>query len=519
MLRLVVALALGAALAPLSAAIKDPIRVTGGLISGVPATDSAVRVYKGIPYAAPPTGNLRWRPPAPVAPWQGLRRADEFSPSCMQTIRDQNRPWTHEFLPHNFVSEDCLYLNVWTAAASAGERRPVLVWIHGGANMDGGSSVALYDGEQLAKKGLVVVTINYRVNIMGFFAHPELTRESERHASGNYGLLDQVAAIRWVKDNIAAFGGDPDRVTVGGQSAGASNTHVLTASPLAKGLLHRAIAQSGSGVTSGSARRLADAEAEGAKFAEAKGARSLAELRAMSWQELMAPLKAGGAAPRFNVVVDGYLLPAPVAEVFAQGRQNDVPTLTGWTADEGGASPRPKITLAAYQERVRQRAGELADTLLRLYPASNDEEAAKAQNDMARDQQRVSTYLWAVNRAKTAKTKVYTYYWTHPLPGPEAAELGAFHSSELPYMFNSLSRSDRPFTAEDRRIAEIMSSYWANFVATGNPNGKGLPYWPPVDEKPGFTMELGTRFQPIPLAGSPAKQQALEKLLAPARAD
>jgi para-nitrobenzyl esterase len=503
-------------LAPLSAALKEPVRVAGGLVSGAPGSHPSVRVFKGVPYAAPPVGNLRWRPPMPVVAWQGVRKADQFGPSCMQTIREENKPWTHEFLPHNAVSEDCLSLNVWTAARSAGDKRPVLVWIHGGANIDGGSSVALYDGEQLARKGLVVVTINYRVNVLGFFTHPELTKESDNLTSGNYGLLDQLAAIRWVHDNIAAFGGDPSRVTVGGQSAGASDAHALTASPLAKGLFHRVIAQSGSSAGSGRGRSLADQEKDGVKFAEAKGARSLADLRAMSWQDLMAPLPGGTSPPRFDVVIDRYLLPASISEVFAQGKQNDVPTLTGWSADEGGGSPRPDVTLEAFRERVQRRFPAIADTLLKLYPAATNEQAGQAQNDMARDMQRVSTYVWAVNRAKTAKTRVYTFYWDHPLPGPDAATLGAFHSSELAYMFNSLARSDRPFTDADRKIAKMMSSYWANFVSKGNPNGRGLPHWPAVGERPRVTMELGDRTGPIPLTGDRAKQEVFEQLFATA---
>ena len=299
------------AAAPRRGAFDAPVRVAGGLVSGIPGRDPSVTVFKGLPFAAPPVGDLRWRAPRPVAAWQGVKKADKFGSSCMQTLADERKPWTYEFMTHTEVSEDCLYLNVWTAATSASEKRPVYVYIYGGGNTEGSGAVPVYDGEGLARKGIVLVTVNYRLGVLGFFTHPELTKESETHASGNYALLDLVAALRWVHDHIAAFGGDPGNVTVGGQSAGASNTHSLTASPLAKGLFHRAIAQSGSSIAAaaGGPRTLADQEQLGVKFAEAKGARSLADLRAMSWKDLSAPVAPSSTAPaptfRFGVVVDG----------------------------------------------------------------------------------------------------------------------------------------------------------------------------------------------------------------------
>jgi para-nitrobenzyl esterase len=490
----------------LTAAISQPVKVEGGLVAGVPGRDAGIAAFKGIPFAAPPVGDLRWRAPQPVKAWQGVRKADRFGASCMQNIVDEHKPWTYEFMTHTDVSEDCLFLNVWTDAKSAGERRPVYVYIHGGANTEGSGAVPVYDGEGLAKKGIVVVTVNYRLGILGFFTHPELTAESDVHASGNYALLDLIAALRWVHENIAAFGGNPDRVVVGGQSAGASNTHSLVASPLAKGLFHGAIAESGSSVNGlglMSARTLAEQEKLGVRFAEAKGAHSIADLRKMAWKDLAAPV-AGGTPFRFGVVLDGYVQPAPAGEMFAQGKQNDVPTLTGCNMGEGGASPQPTATADAFQRQARQRYGDMADEFLSLYPAANDEQARAALNQSSWDAERASMYLWAMQRGKTAKTKAYTYFWDHTLPGPDAVRYGSFHTSEVPYAMNTLGMSDRPFTDADRKIADVMSSYWANFIRTGDPNGKGLPRWPAGSEQAGTTMEVGDKNAPIPVAAKSA---------------
>ncbi len=502
-------------------AIRQPVKTRSGLVQGAPGKDPSVTVFKGLPYAAPPVGDLRWRAPKPPLAWQGVRQAGKFSASCIQNIVEERKPWTHEFMSHDAVSEDCLYLNIWTAAKSAGEKRPVFVYIHGGGFNEGSGSIAAYDGEGLARKGLVMVTINYRVGLFGFFSHPELTRESDHNASGNQGLLDMLAALEWIHDNIAAFGGDPSRVTVAGQSAGSMAVHALAASPLAKGLIDRGIAESGGSALGGSSRKLADAEADGVRFAADKGARSLAELRAMTVEQLTArpPVPAGsrggrGAGFRFGPIVDGYLLPAPIDEIVAQGRHNDIPILTGANADEGGASPHPTVTLAAFQSRARQRFGDFAEAFLKLYPAAGDQEAGQANNDSSRDQQRVSIYVWAQARAKTTKSKIYTYFWTHVLPGPDAGTYGAFHTSEVPYALNTLYNSDRPFTDLDHKIAALMSSYWANFARTGNPNGKGLPLWPAVGDKPDTTMQIGDVTQAVPIAGSPARLEFWQQYFA-----
>lgn len=500
-----------------SPALAGPLRVQQGLLTGVAGRSRAVTVFKGVPFAAPPVGPGRWRAPQPAAAWTGTRAATTFSPSCIQTIVEGKHPWSYEFMAHGEVSEDCLYLNVWTPARAATDRLPVFVFIHGGANVEGSGSIPVYDGEGLASKGLVVVTINYRLGIFGFLAHPELTRESPDHTSGNYGLLDQIAAVRWVHANIAAFGGDASRITIAGQSAGAQAVHNLTASPLARGLFQRAIAESGSSVANPNApgRTLAEQEQDGVRFAAAKQAASLADLRAKPWQTIFAPLApVPGAAPfRWSPVVDGYALPASVAQIFAAGRQNDVVTLTGANADENGASPQPTATAATWAEQARRRYGAEAEAFLTLYPAATDAEAKAMQNASARDTSRVSMYLWATDREKTSRTRTYTYYWNHVLPGPEATIYGAFHTSEVPYALNTLSQSDRPFTDADRHIAEVMSSYWANFAKAGDPNGAGLPHWPSVSEQPATTMEIGDHTGAIPVAGSPAKLAFVTRVL------
>jgi para-nitrobenzyl esterase len=511
------ALLAGAINAPLYA-IQQPVKTKGGLIEGVAGTKPGVTAFKGIPFAAPPVGDLRWAAPQPPVPWTGVLKAAKFSASCIQTIVEQRKPWTYEFMAHNEISEDCLYLNVWTPAKSAQERHPVFVYIYGGGFTEGSAAVPVYDGEGLASKGLVMVTINYRVGILGFFNHPELSAESEHHSSGNYGLLDQVAALQWIHENIAAFGGDPNRVTIAGQSAGASSVHALTASPLAKGLIHRAIEESGSSVGAVglvNTNQLADAEQNGVRFTAAKGAKNLAELRAMSWQKIVEPVQppAGGPGPgrggaggfRFSLVVDGYVLPSSVDDIFAQGKQNDVPELTGMNANDLGIASSPNVTLTAFRQQASARYGDLAEAYLKAYGVTSDAQAAEATLEGSRTQSRVSMYLWAMIRAKTPKTKAFTYYWNHTLPGPDAATYQAFHSSEVPYALNTLYMSNRPFTDADHKIADVMSSYWVNFATTGDPNGKGLAHWPAVSEKPDSTMQVGDGTGVIPLADSLAK--------------
>lgn len=495
---------------PLPGAVRKPVATSSGPVMGAPGSDPTILVYKGIPYAAPPVGDLRWRPPQPPIPWTAVRMADQFSAGCIQKVVTERKPWTEEFMHHGPISEDCLCLNIWTEAKPAMEKRPVYVYIHGGGYVEGSGSVAVYDGEGLAKKGLVVVTINYRLGVFGFLAHPELTRESPNNASGNYGLMDQVAALQWIQQNIAAFGGDPGCVTIAGQSAGAGSIHALTASPLAKGLFHRAIAESGSG-SNRPPRKLADAEQDGIKFAQTHGGQSLQQLRSMKAEELAAT--AEGQTFTFIPVVDGWFIPQEISDLFAQGKQNDVPMLTGLNADEGSSSPTyGKIPSDQWIKQVQQRYGDMADVFLRLYPAETQDQAGLAQKESARDQGRVSMSLWAKNRAKTAKAKVFTYYWDHAEPGPDKELYAAFHTSEVPYVMNSLKKSPRPWDATDYKVADMMSSYWANFAKTGNPNSKGLPAWAPFDPKKPVTMKVGDKPGLIPVADK-AKLEFYERFL------
>ncbi len=502
-----------------TAQLADPLRLESGLVAGVTGSDPAVRVYKGIPFAAPPVGDLRWRPPVPPLAWEGVRLADSFGPGCLQHVAGSRPPWTEEFMHQGQVAEDCLYLNVWTAAQRVDAGHPVLVYIHGGGFSEGSGSVAVYDGEALAKKGLVVVTINYRLGVLGFLAHPELTAESDHAASGNYGLLDQVSALRWIRQNIAAFGGDPDNVTIAGQSAGAISVYLLTASPLAAGLFHRAIVQSGPGglaafglsSSRSVAGPLSDAEANGVEFATAGGVSSLRELRAMSVEELTAASAVDSRPMRFGAVIDGYFLPRDVATTYAEGKQNDVPMLTGFNADEASSFPGyGQATIEGFQRVARQRYAESADAFLALYPIETEEDAGEALKTSLREASAVALGRMAGERARTARTDAYLYYFERGIPWPERPEFGAFHTAEVPYVFYSLKFLDRPWEEVDRRLADVMSSYWANFALRGDPNGDGLPRWPTYDEAPRKVMVLGERIEPREIPADTARRAFFE---------
>jgi para-nitrobenzyl esterase len=506
------------------------VHTQSGLVAGIAGRNPDIAVFRGIPYAAPPVGPLRWRPPAQPLPWTGLRRADSFGPACPQ-------PGTMaQGLPQ---SEDCLTLNVWTGAKRrAGEKRPVFVWIYGGGFIGGTGASPEFDGESLARQGVVVVTFNYRVGVLGFLATPELSQESGHNASGNYGLLDDIAALQWVKRNIAAFGGDPAAVTIGGQSAGAGSVGFMAMSPLARGLFRAGILESHArhpGDTelrylSVSHRMLPEAEAAGTAYATEHGAPTLAALRAMPWQDLIkgsdtidAKVETGsdGKPPLFRPVVDGWVLPATYAETFARHAQNKVTIVAGNNHDETGAvpdtaieplrlhppvpragMPQVNVTLAAYLAAAHRKFGPMADQFLKLYPATTDDEAAHRNNEAAHDMSRVSTWLWGQLWTPGSPLPVYTYFWTHAPPGPDHDMRGAFHGSEIAYVFDSLDVVNRPWTDQDRRIAHQMSAYWANIIAHGNPNGPGLPTWPRYAPQIPRVMELGDHFAPIPVAGA-----------------
>jgi para-nitrobenzyl esterase len=478
-----------------ASARADPIQISGGLISGTVA--DGVQAYKGIPYARPPVGDLRWRPPQPVVPWGGTLIADEFSPICVQPdpLGGHSIFTRLFFTPIEPRSEDCLYLNVWTTA-QAGDKRPVMVWIPGGGFVGGSSAGKIYDGAELAKKGVVLVSINYRVWKFGFLATPELSKESERHVSGNYGLLDQIAALQWVKQNIAAFGGDPGNVTIFGQSAGSSSATFLMASPLAKGLFHRAIGESGGAFAAPVAgsplgrtlQTLADAEAVGSKLMAALKVASLAEMRQKTpWEILAIP-----SANRFESSVpinDGYVMPGTTDEIFAGHRQNDVPLLLGSNSDEGSNFPTMK-TLASFREDARQTLGSFADEFLRVYQANDDRQASQASALAVRDM-RISwpNLQWAKAQARSGQSKVFFYYFWHAPPAPPqehyvenlGKDLGSYHGAELAYVFGNFVPREWAWTETDRDFARIVSRYWVNFAATGDPNGPGLPEWPVFD--------------------------------------
>lgn len=485
----------------------EPVRVEQGLLAGSNGTSTEVRVYRGIPYAAPPVGDLRWKAPQPPVPWQGIRDATEFSNACWQMPYPPAAAIYQAKLPP--LSEDCLYLNIWTPAKSAKESLPVMVWIHGGGFTRGTAGSRAYDGEVLARKGAVIVTINYRLGIFGFFAHPGLSAESPNHASGNYALLDQIAALEWVKKNIAAFGGDPGKVTIFGESAGSWAVNALMASPLAKGLFQRAIGESGGSF--GPMKSLDVAEKEGAKLGRllapdsipqktdspqtsadagaSLNASVLKELRAMSPQNL---LKAS-ETETVRAIVDGYVLPQDIATIFSQGKQNDVPLLVGYNADEGTTLAPQAVNMKAivYTTGAHQRYGPRADQMLKIYPASTDEEAVKSFYGAFRDQNfGWEMRTWARISTKTGHQPAYLYYFSRRPPGPQSERLRAFHASELAYVFGTFFWPF-PWEDTDRKLSDAMTSYWVNFATTGNPNGANLPKWPAYNADKDQALELG----------------------------
>ena len=497
------------------------IKTEQGLVTGTPGADPAVTVYKGIPFAEPPVGTLRWQPPQAPASWEGVREAVSFSDGCVQPLQRSRPPWTEEYMHQGHASEDCLYLNIWTTAES-GDDTPVLVYIHGGGFNEGSGSVALYDGEALAKKGLVVVTINYRLGLLGFLAHPELTAESPENASGNYGLLDQIAALQWIQNNISGFGGDAGNVTIAGQSAGAMSVYLLTSSPLASGLFHRAINQSGPGGLASfgltgirsMAPALADAEAGGMAFAEGKGATSIADLRSLS-VALLTENEEDASPLRFGPVIDGYFLTKDMADVYASSEHHDVPLLSGFNADEASAFPGyGQMTVEALQEMAASQYAESSATFLSLYPAATDEEAGEAQVASFRDMAAVAVQKLAASRAQTSSTPEYVYYFERGIPWPERPEFQAFHSGEVPYVFNNLHLLERPWEDSDKMLADQTSSYWANFATHGDPNGEGLPDWPAYTAANNAVMVLGQNTGLREMPESADKRAFFESVLA-----
>lgn len=470
----------------LTTAIAAPVKVTGGQVEGT--VEDGLAVYRGIPFAAPPVGDLRWKAPQPLqTTWQGVRKADHWAPGCMHSTNN---------LPPGGLSEDCLYLNVWTPAKSAQDHIPVLVWIYGGGFNGGATSYGLYTGEKLARRGVVVVSIAYRVGPLGFLAHPELSAETPQHVSGNYGLLDMVAGLKWIQNNIATFGGDPTRVTIFGESAGGIAVSMLCASPLAKGLFQGAISESGGSFgplsknpsPGENMRTLADAEASGAEFAKAAGAASTKELRALAPEKILetAGKRHGIAWP----IVDGWVIQDDQYKLYAAGRFNDTAILVGYNSDEGLGFMSAR-TADAHVAGVKRRYGPWADRLLTAYPLSGDG-VPKTARDLTRDSAfGWQTWAWARLHSNKAKGKAYLYYFDqhpdYPASSPQAGQ-GSPHGSEMPYVFEHLEELHRPATEADQRISETMAIYWTNFAKYGNPNGKGVPEWPAFNDRNPVTM-------------------------------
>jgi para-nitrobenzyl esterase len=458
--------------------LAAPVAVTdSGRVAG--SRDGAVDAYLGIPFAAPPVGANRWRAPQPAARWTGTRDATRFGHSCWQSVSPQGfGPWSHEYVVQGDISEDCLFLNVWTPGKA--KRLPVLVWIHGGGFKSGSGAIPIYAGRSLAADGVVVVTVNYRVGPFGFLAHPELTAEANGAPPANFGLQDMVAALRWVRANIAAFGGDPAQVTIAGQSAGAGAVHDLIASPMARGLFARAIAQSGL-PRPGATRTLAAAEQDGLALMREVSAGSLAELRALP-PERIVPAR-GGNAVRFTPVIDGVVLAQAPEQARADGAAARVAMLAGFTADEASAqtgygSDDPAALATAIDETFGARATQAT----RLYPSASADERARSNRQVRRDRWAAMLRDWAAAKPAGGAPKLFAYRWDHPQPGPGADRWRAFHSSEIPYVFRTLDAApQRSFTAIDRALSEAASRYWINFVKTGDPNGSGLPRWREFD--------------------------------------
>jgi para-nitrobenzyl esterase len=459
------------------------VRTANGVLEGVVSPDGKVRTFKGIPYAAPPVGPLRWKPPQPAPSWTGVRSAVDYPPRAMQG-RIFNDMVFHDAGP----SEDCLYLNIWMPENHPEARLlPVMVWIHGGGFVAGSTSEPRQDAGNLSKKGVMVVSLGYRLGVFGFLALPELTKESGHNASGNYGLLDQVAALKWIKENIATFGGDPANVTIFGQSAGSSSVSALMASPLAQGLFRRAIGESDAFFGTNMPVKLrAQAEEAGVKFAEsAFSTTSLETLRALPAKYL---LRAALKRPReyFRPDIDGYFLPTNCLAIYAAGQQSHIPLLAGWNRDEGSFKSyftNDAPTIANYVKHARARFGTNAEAFLNLYPAATDAQAKRSAQDFAGDQFiAYGTWKWLEMQIETGGSPVFRYEFDQTLPLPAKAKRGtepmAPHSAEIEYVFRVLSSKHLPWRREDHELSELMAAYWTNFAKNGDPNGPGLPPWP-----------------------------------------
>lgn len=490
------ALALSVGAAAAAASSPPVVTAPAGAVRG--AAEGEIASFKGIPYAAPPVGERRWRPPAPAARWEGVRDATRFGAACVQPTPLVQSIYSADL---GRTSEDCLTLNVWTPDVAG--KAPVMVWIHGGALVTGSSKETLYDGARLAREGVVVVSINYRLGVLGWLSHPDLSAESPANISGNYGLMDQVAALEWIRRNIASFGGDPDRVAIAGESAGGLSVLYLMSSPLARGLFDRAIAQSAYMISTPELKQARHgapaAEAAGAALARTLQAPSLRVLRGMEAQDLTDRAALGGFAT-FGVI-DGVVLPRQIVEVFDRGEQAPVPVLAGFNSGEIRSlrmlAPPAPGDAAGYERSIRERYGDLADEFLRLYPSSDMDESILAAS-------RDALYGWTSERLVRSQTAAgrpsYLYLFDHGYPAADAAGLHAFHASELPYMFGNLQRTPPrwpaiPDTAEEAGLSDAMVAYWTSFVRDGRPQAVGSPAWSPYGDDGAF---MAFRASPVP---------------------
>lgn len=508
-----------------NAAAQSPQAETAnGTVEG--RYESGISVYRGVPFAAPPTGELRWREPQAVSNWDGLRQAAKFGPRCMQlpVFGDMN-------FRSDGMSEDCLYLNVWTPDDADDAGLPVLVYYYGGGFVAGDGSEPRYDGEMMARRGIVTVTVNYRLGVFGFFAHSELSDEASYGGSGNYGLLDQVAALKWVRDNIAAFGGDPERITIAGESAGSASVSGLMVSPLSRDIIAGAIGESGSFLGALRAQPLAAAETRGKEFAEYADAANLAALRAIPAQDLLnATSRTGpdninfGSLWSFPPSIDGYYLPKSPDAIYAAGEAADVPLLYGWNSEEMtymALFREREVSAENYRAIVDQQFGPRAGEAAELYAAADEspEAIARAATDLAGDRfLGYSTWKWGEAHSLVSDKPLYRYYYSRPrpkmrpefanavaglaggivdggdAPAPQPLYKGAVHSAEIEYAMGNLPTNRvYDWQPEDYLVSTIMQGFFANFVKTGNPNGLGLPEWPAMnssDERPVMTIDV-----------------------------
>lgn len=486
-------------------------QIETGAVRGVACGWPSITAFYGIPYAAPPVGELRWRPPQPPAAWDGVRDCARPGARCPQLGVGKGSFYEKEFYPvEEPMDEDCLYLNVWTPAQRPDEKLPVLFWVHGGVFMTGYGHSAHFDGEHFARQGVIVVTINYRLNIFGWMVHRSLTAESEHHSSGNYGLLDQIFALEWTRRNIAAFGGDPERITIAGQSAGAMSIHTLLTTPMTKGMVARAIMQSGGGVTPFPDMRYPSlAEAEGRADLSLLGVNSIAEARKISWRDLLERWAKSMPAPGLQrtPVVDGWVLPASLDEMARAGDYRHVPCIIGCTSREGiPAGPDFQFWKnLLLHEYGPEKAGEFA-------ALHNGEEGFSdySLNHHFTDHARAAAEAWALLHERQGTGPVYVYWLDRELPGDDR---GPFHAADLWYVFKTFMRSWRPWTGKDYELAAACNTYWAEFVKTGVPQGPGLPAWTPYTEASPLSMELGERIGMIQVGREPRVELRRDFLL------